>query len=312
MGNKKGIDVSQWNVISDYSAVKKAGADFAIVKSVYGTEGKIEPGFSRHITGFKSVDIPVIATYNYCYANTIAKANVVAPKFISTSASAGVSTVYLDLEDTTMMGLGSTIVDIINIYRKQAEAAGMKFGIYTGNQFYKPYLKPYASEIGDIPIWWARYPYTKDCAISDAVPDSKYLPTGITLDGWQYSSKCTISGLSGYFDLSIWYNETPFGSTSDEYTDGTANITESNPYATHEPTRVIYKGCKGDDVKWVQWYLYKFGLLMNSKGKLDEAEIDGIFGDRTKTAVLTAQKRLGMSQTGKVQAQDRAIWKKLC
>jgi GH25 family lysozyme M1 (1,4-beta-N-acetylmuramidase) len=310
MGNKKGIDVSQWNTISDYYEVKKAGADFAIVKAVYGS-GSVEPGFKRHVAGFQGAGIPILATYNYAYSNTTAKANSVAPKFIETSATAGVKYVYLDLEDKTMMGIGHTIIDIINIYRKEAEAAGMKFGIYTGAQYYNPYLKPYASEISDIPLWWARYPSTKDCAISDTVPNTKYLPTGVILDGWQYSSKCVVKGVSGYLDLNVWYNEAPFGSTDVEYSEGEVPTT-ANPYAQYEPTETVAKGSKGNGVKWVQWYLFKFGVLLNAEGKLDEAEIDGSFGSRTEAGVIEAQKRLGMTQTGKVQAQDRAIWKKLC
>ena len=73
-----------------------------------------------------------------------------------------------------------------------------------------PYLSRYASILQDISFWWARYPSTKDRLITDTVPDSKYLPKNLDSDGWQYSSNLKINGASGYLDLNVWYEATPF------------------------------------------------------------------------------------------------------
>lgn len=77
---------------------------------------------------------------------------------------------------------------------------------------------------------------------------------------------------------------------------------ESNPFM--EPVIIVKKGSRGESVKWVQWYLWRFGLI-------DQAGIDGIFGNNTDMAVREAQKRLGLNQDGKVGSQTRQTWKKL-
>ena len=56
-----------------------------------------------------------------------------------------------------------------------------------------------------------------------------------------------------------------------------------NPYK--EPTRAIIKGCKGDDVKWVQWHLNRYGYGLN---------VDGDCGPKTVEAITAFQKRVGI------------------
>ena len=101
----------------------------------------------------------------------------------------------------------------------------------------------------------------------------------------------------------MWYQE--------ETVQNTAEISaEQNPFA--EPERDISYGTRGNDARWVQWYCWRFGCLLDSKGQPDISEIDGIFGSKTLAAVKEAQRRLGMPQTGVVKTADRAVWKKLC
>ena len=75
-----------------------------------------------------------------------------------------------------------------------------------------------------------------------------------------------------------------------------------NPFK--EPSSVVVLGCKGENVKWVQWYLWRFGLI-------NKSAIDGIFGVNTNAAVKEAQKRLGLLPDGKVGPDTRNTWKKL-
>ena len=56
-----------------------------------------------------------------------------------------------------------------------------------------------------------------------------------------------------------------------------------NPYK--EPTRAIIKGCKGDDVKWVQWHLNRYGY---------DLSVDGSCGPKTVEAITAFQKRVGI------------------
>ena len=81
----------------------------------------------------------------------------------------------------------------------------------------------------------------------------------------------------------------------------TDNITvDFNPFP--EPTTNVKLGSRGDGVKWVQWYLWRFGLI-NKSG------IDGIFGINTYAAVVEAQRRLGLVSDGIIGPITRETWK---
>ena len=296
MQDKKGIDIAKWNKITHYQLVKNAGVQFVIVK-VINASNKPDSRFYEHVAGCNSVGLPIIAGYTYSYANTVDKAKKAADAFVEVGAPKGIDTMALDLEDKSMMGLGSKIVTIIDIYRGAARAAGMDFLIYTGAQYYNPCLKPYAREIADIPIWWARYPLSKEFAPTTPTPDTKYLPTGIELAGWQYTSQGVIPGASGYVDLNDWYRDEPM--QNDKYEISVAH----NPFT--EPAANVKIGKTGNDAMWVQWYLWRFGLL-------NKNEIDGIIGKKSDAAIREAQRQLGLAVDGIVGKASRALWKKIC
>ncbi|NDO48937.1 hypothetical protein FMM75_05695 [Lachnospiraceae bacterium MD335] len=300
---KKGIDIAKWNKITDYKAARNAGVQFAIVK-VIDSCNKPDSRFHEHVSGLDSAGIPITGGYTYSYANTVDKAKKAADAFVETAKPKGIDTMWLDLEDNAVKGLGSSIVNIINAYKMFADSANMDFGIYTGAQYYNPYLKPCEKEIADIPIWWARYPYTKERTITADVPDSKYLPTGMELYGWQYSSKGIISGIDGYVDLNVWYKKEPMENTEREIP------TEYNPFT--EPMGNVAIGKTGNDASWVQWYLWRFGKLTNGAGQPDAAKINGVFDVETKRQVREVQTLLRLAADGIVGKITRATWKKMC
>ncbi len=299
----KGIDIAKWNKVTDYKAVRSAGVQFAIVK-VINSQNKPDSRFHEHVCGLNNAGIPITGGYTYSYANTVDKARKAADAFVETAEPKGIDTMWLDLEDNAVKGLGSNILNIISIYQSSAQDAGMHFGIYTGASYYNPYLKPYAKEIAGIPIWWARYPHIKERPITADVPDSKYLPTGMELYGWQYSSKGIISGIDGYVDLNAWYNKEPFENTEREIP------TEYNPFT--EPMGNVAIGKTGNDASWVQWYLWRFGKLTNGAGQPDAAKINGVFDVETKRQVREVQTLLGLAADGIVGKITRATWKKMC
>ena len=160
MQKKRVIDLSGWNAVTSYPAVKAAGVDEAILK-VIGKTLSADKRFKEHYYGCTSAGIKVIGGYTYCYANTTAKAKTAAAAFVRTGKGM-VDKLWLDLEDKVMMGLGSRIVDIIKIYQSTAQAAGMGFGIYTGTSFYTFYIKPYIKQLAGIEFWFACPPLRKD------------------------------------------------------------------------------------------------------------------------------------------------------
>lgn len=296
MQDKKGIDIAKWNKITHYQLVKNAGVQFVIVK-VINASNKPDSRFYEHVAGCSNVGLPIIAGYTYSYANTEDKARKAADAFVEVGTPKGIDTMVLDLEDKSMMGLGSKIISIINIYRDTAQSANMDFLIYTGASYYNPCLKPYIREIADIPIWWARYPLSKEFTPTTPTPDTKYLPTGIDIVGWQYTSKGVIPGGSGYVDLNDWYRDEPIQNTKYEIT------VHANPFT--EPATNVKIGKTGNDVMWVQWYLWRFGMLQKN-------EIDGIIGKKSDAGIREAQRRLGLPVDGIVGKVSRALWKKIC
>lgn len=300
---KKGIDIAKWNKVTNYQSIKNAGVTFALLK-VININNAPDSRFYEHISGLNSAGIPITGGYTYTYANTTEKARQAADAFVKTAAPNGINAMWLDLEDNAVKGLGSKIIKIINTYKTITESANMKFGIYTGAAYYNPYLKPYAKEIANIPIWWARYPYIKERTIMADVPDRKYLPKDIKLSGWQYSSKGIINGIEGYVDLNVWYDNDLFENGSQEIP------IEQNPFM--EPVTNVKIGKTGNDASWVQWYLWRFGKLTDSMGQADVAQINGIFDSNTSQKVKEVQTLLGLTADGIVGNITRSLWKKIC
>jgi peptidoglycan hydrolase-like protein with peptidoglycan-binding domain len=82
------------------------------------------------------------------------------------------------------------------------------------------------------------------------------------------------------------------------------NITlDNNPFT--EPSQTIAYNSRGEGAKWVQWYLWRFGLI-------DKTGIDGIIGNQSVKAIKLSQERLGLTVDGKVGKETRKVWKTVC
>ncbi|MCM1224074.1 MAG: peptidoglycan-binding protein [Lachnospiraceae bacterium] len=73
-----------------------------------------------------------------------------------------------------------------------------------------------------------------------------------------------------------------------------------NPFK--EPTELIRNGSRGEGARWVQWHLWRFGLL-------DKSGIDGIIGVKSEAAVKEAQRRLGIKSDGIVGPDTKSAFK---
>lgn len=114
-----------------------------------------------------------------------------------------------------------------------------------------------------------------------------------TLEGWQYSSKGQIPGITGNVDMNLWYGEIM----------SPPEVDRKNPYTLPEKVLRLKKipRMRGNDVRWVQYHLVRLGFLTekDSKGK---SNIDGDFGPDTDEAVRKAQAHYGIAVDGNVGA----------
>lgn len=287
-----GIDVSSYQGTINWWAVKQNGIDFAILK-VIRKDLNPDKKFEENWKGCQEHNVHVHGVYEYGYITTVAKSRSDARRVLTILNGRKV-TVYLDVEDAVMKGLGKNIISIINAYGKVITDAGLPFGVYTGESFYKTYIKPYGGV--SYPMWIARY------GKNNGKCDVKYQPQVPNMVGWQYTSKGRVGGIVGNVDMNVWYKEL-------EAVQGTTKA-YSNPYT--EPTRLLKKTVpcmRGDDVRWLQFALIHHGCLsaVNAKGK---SNIDGILGKDTATAIGVFQKKVGITVDYKCGAVTKAYLKK--
>lgn len=288
-----GIDVSSYQGTINWWAVKQNGIDFAILK-VIRKDLNPDKKFEENWRKCDAYDLEVQGVYNYSYATTVAKARSDAKRVLAILENRK-PMVWMDVEDAVMKNLGKNLISIINAYGKVITDAGLSFGVYTGESFYKTYIKPYGGV--SYPMWIARY------GKNNGKCNVKYQPQVPNMVGWQYTSKGRVGGIDGNVDMNVWYKEL------DSIYDGSTS--HSNPYT--EPERLLYYKrlaiMKGNDVKWAQYELVRKGFMpsVNAKGKTN---IDGCFGKTTSDAVKAFQKSVGIKVDGKIGAVTRAYLKK--
>ena len=194
----RGIDVAKWNSINDYVALRGQGIEFGIVK-VINKQNKPDGGFERHLSGFAKAGIPVIAGYNYLYTLTPAAA-VTAAKACIKNADGRIPLLVADVEDKVLRSLSrAKLTAVIREYQKVIEDAGIQFAIYCSLDWYRHVIDV---DSLTVPFWIARYGENNgvfNAADKPAIRHAMY--------GWQWSSRCRLSGITGDVDINEWYAE---------------------------------------------------------------------------------------------------------
>lgn len=200
----KGIDISSYNGKIDWSQVKQAGVEFAILK-IIRRDLNPDKRFEENYANAKAARVPVVGVYNYSYATTVEKAKSDAKKVVEI-LNGRTTTIWMDIEADCMKNLAHGLIDIVKSYSEVIVASGNNFGVYTGLAFYNSYFKPYANEL-NCKFWIARYHNNANRNLSDPT-DAQYRPSiSNELIGWQYCSKGNISGISGMTDLDEFYDQ---------------------------------------------------------------------------------------------------------
>ena len=189
--------------------------------------------------------------------------------------------------------------------RKFADSSDISKGkevcIYTGDYFYANDLN---NTVKDLPLWVAHYGVDK--------PDAK------NYEGFQYTSKGKVAGISGNVDLDEFSNGILIG---DKKATNQTSVTKkgydflslqkligAEPYdnipgpLTLGACPQMKKGAKSDVVKWMQQRLVYLGYSVGKYGA------DGIFGKDTDSAVRKFQKARGLAIDGIVGPKT---WSKL-
>lgn len=194
--NYNGIDVSSYEGRPDWARVKSSGVRFAIlrVSQLYG----IDSSFEHNYRGCREQGIWTGA-YRYSYARTASQARGEADEVLSILNGRKLEfPVFYDLEWSEQRKLGKNVItQIAGAFLTRISEAGYRVGIYCNVDWYRNVLDTRALNYD---YWLASYPYRDDGRVHESLRPT----AGV---GWQYSSKGTVPGISGYTDLDLFYTD---------------------------------------------------------------------------------------------------------
>lgn len=219
-----GIDVSKWQGTINWASVKAAGVKFAILRigTTYGKDGTFETNYTN--ARAQGIDVGV---YFYNYSKTKTDIQSDAAKVVGWLNGRQLEyPVYFDLEDNSLLS-GYTNTDRTNMciwFNTAIENAGYYAGVYTGYYWMNNYVN-ISTLRAKYPIWMARY-------LNSGTDSQDYS----NLCGmWQYSSKGSVSGISGNVDMNVCYTDYPTyikNNGLNHYSTGSSGVTPVNGYYT--------------------------------------------------------------------------------
>jgi GH25 family lysozyme M1 (1,4-beta-N-acetylmuramidase) len=189
----KAIDVSKHQGTIDWSKVKNAGVELAILRCGYGSDitSQDDQMFETNYSGAKKAGIKV-GVYLYSYAKSVTDAKSEAEHVVRLLKGKTLDyPVYYDLEDSNTTGKCSALVigDMATVFCDAVKAAGYKVGIYANKYWFTSILTD--SRFNGWDKWVAQY-------YSECTYQGKYT-------AWQYTSTGKVDGISGNVDMSEFY-----------------------------------------------------------------------------------------------------------
>lgn len=200
----KGIDVSNANGKLDWEKIKKAGMDFAIIRSSYGSDipGQTDRQFANNADGCKKYSIPFM-TYHFGYFIDEDKAKEEADHAIRLAKEyPEIKAIALDVEEDTEryareMGMSPDWTACCGAFLESIKAAGYIPVFYTNQNWMNNKLE--YKKLEKYPLW---------LAAPDAPESVPMRYSNLVL--WQNSWKGRIEGINGYFDTDICSNDELF------------------------------------------------------------------------------------------------------
>lgn len=210
----RGVDISCWNVGTNYALLKQSGIEFAIIRTGYGSDypGQQDKLLEQHITGCERAGI-AWGVYHYSYARDrqggVEEANHCLRLLKGRKPAYGV---WYDMEDNST--LGGDLAGAADGFCSTIESKGLYVGVYASASWFIHRLT--APVFDKYDRWVAQY---------NSVCQYKK-PYGI----WQRSSSLKLGGVT--FDENIAYKDYPALT-------GSCTATEQKPVAKNGKSRVL-------------------------------------------------------------------------
>ena len=193
-----GIDVSKYQPSINWSSVKASGVNFVIIRCGYrgASTGVLiqDPYYVSHVKGAKAAGLKV-GVYFFSTALNEAEAVEEASMCAALAAGYGINyPIFIDVESSPRAGYNGLSVEQrtanITAFCKTIRSAGYSAGVYANKNWFSEKIN--AGALSGYKIWLAQY--------NSAGPTY----TG-HYDLWQYTSKGSVDGISGYVDMDQSY-----------------------------------------------------------------------------------------------------------
>ena len=226
----KVLDVSYFQGKSiDWKKVKSSGVSGAVLRIGYGREtNQKDSTFDGNVKGCRAAGMPFLP-YHYSYATDTAGAKKEAQCFLkwAEGKSFDRKLVFYDVEEKSQYNLSQTkIRALIDAYADELQKEGWEVGVYSYLYFLQKIGVDWLDK--NYKVWVAQYNDTCD------YDEKKVL--------WQYTSKGSVSGVSGNVDMNECYDASIFKITDQEEQEEetVATLKNPNPKASKVET-VSYK-----------------------------------------------------------------------
>ena len=199
---KKYLDVSRWQGVIDWNAVKASGLIDGVMIRAMGNsaEGKpsapyIDPYFARNYAECVRVGLPV-GVYGYFKAVNRAEADKELAMFKKALGGRTFQLpVAVDIEDKLQAALSkSALTDLVAYCLGNVESWGVYTMLYTGLNFGQKNLYMGGATLKPYDVWLAAYRSQKPAP-------------GWAFGMWQYTSSGKIPGIAKGADLSVAYKD---------------------------------------------------------------------------------------------------------
>lgn len=190
-----GIDVSKWQGEIDWTKVKNAGVQFAILRDGFGRyAGQEDAFFERNYKEATQAGL-YVGAYHYSYATNVQQAKQEAAYCLSLLKGKRFAfPICYDVEDEAQAALSKDeISDIVDAFCAELEKAGYYVCVYMNLSWLNTKLRSDIFEKYDIWLahWTKETSFTKNYGL------------------WQYTSDGSVNGIQGRVDLDFAYKNYP-------------------------------------------------------------------------------------------------------